>query len=59
MINLSTDRAIVGRQVIISGAQDMAKWAEENLSRDEVGGFPGKFFFVEKGEINRKRPERK
>ena len=55
VINLATDKAIVGRQVIINNALEMVKWAKENLT--STHGFRRKFFHVPADKIDRNRPE--
>ena len=55
MINVSVDRAIIGRKVIINNAQDMMNWCSTNLASE----VPSKriFFLVKRDEVDRTRPD--
>ncbi len=54
VVNRAVDRAIVGRQVIISNFTDMVNWCNDNLCASNAE-FTRRFFLVE--VINHDRPE--
>ena len=56
VINRAVDRGIIGQEVVINSADDMYQYCNKKMSLD-LPLSKRHFFYVEKGDIQRERPE--